>query len=154
MSAAESLFLDTNVLVYAWDRSEPVKGPFAKSLLQQILQTGRPCISVQVLSEFFWTATRKLPFPLTFDEATAEAKRLLALTRVEPLTPDLFTDALDAVGRHGMPLWDAQIFVVAKSNHAAVVLSEDFQHRRVIEGVTFLNPFAADFDIAEVLPPP
>ena len=69
MSGVATLFLDTNVLVYARDRSEPVKGPRAQDLLDKIFQAGPPLISVQVLSEFFWTVTRKLPIPLTPQEA-------------------------------------------------------------------------------------
>jgi predicted nucleic acid-binding protein len=73
MSGVATLFLDTNVLVYARDRSEPVKGSRAQDLLDKIFQAGPPLIRVQVLSEFFWTVTRKLPIPLTPQEAIAEA---------------------------------------------------------------------------------
>jgi predicted nucleic acid-binding protein len=64
MSGVATLFLDTNVLVYARDRSELIKGPHAQDLLSKIFQKGPPLISVQMLSEFFWTVTRKLPLPL------------------------------------------------------------------------------------------
>lgn len=60
MSAVAAVFLDTNLLVYARDRSEPSKGPFAEKLLEDVFLAGRPLLSVQVLSEFFWTVTRKL----------------------------------------------------------------------------------------------
>jgi predicted nucleic acid-binding protein len=50
-----------------------------------------------------------------------------------------------------MPLWDAQILAAARLHGAAFVFSEDFQHRSVVNAVTFLNPFAADFDFDAVL---
>jgi predicted nucleic acid-binding protein len=153
MSGVESLFLDTNVLVYVHDKTEPVKGARARQLLSEVGKAGRPLFSVQVLSEFYWTATRKLPVPMTHDEAVAEAKRLMVIGSVVPLTTDLLTKAFEAAAAHQMPLWDAQIFAAAKLNRATTVLSEDFQHRRTVEGVTFLNPFAADFDLKEILSP-
>ena len=152
MSGVAEVFLDTNILVYARDRSEPSKGPYADKLLQDIFVAGPPLLSVQVLSEFFWTVTRKLAIPLTTDEATAETRRLMAIASVAPLTEEVLKEAIDAVTAHGLPLWDAQIFAAAKLHRASIVLSEDFQHRRVIGPVTFLNPFASDFSPSEILP--
>jgi predicted nucleic acid-binding protein len=151
MSGVAGIFLDTNILVYARDRSELSKGPFAESLLADIFRVGRPLLSVQVLSEFFWTVTRKLPMPLSTGEAAADIRRLIALTYVAPLTEELLEKALDAVGAYGLPLWDAEIYAAAKLHHAMTVLSEDFQHRRIIDSVTFLNPFAPDFVRSEIL---
>ena len=151
MSAVARTFLDTNVVVYPWDRSEISKAPFAEKLLQDVFRAGRPLLSVQVLSEFFWTVTHKLAIPLTADEAAAEIRRLRALAYVALLTEELLEQALDAVTAYGLALWDAQIFAAAKPHYGTTVLSEDFAHRRTIEGVTFLNPFAPDFSISEIL---
>jgi predicted nucleic acid-binding protein len=153
MSAVEKVFLDTNVLVYAHDRGEPAKGPAASALLTRMLAAGKPLLSVQVLSEFYWTVTRKISIPLTHDEAVAEVNRLNALTALLPMTWDLLESALGFVSVYSFALWDAQIFAAARMSGAEVLLSEDFQHRRTIEGVTFLNPFASDFDPNEVLVP-
>lgn len=150
MSAAEALFLDTNVLVYAHDRMETIKGPKAQALLGRIFAVGRPLVSMQVLSEFYWVVTRKIPAPLTHDEATAEIQRFNVLAQVVPLTWEILERALQAVVVHGMALWDAQILAAATVHGGTKVLSEDFQHRRTIDGITFLNPFAPDFDYAEV----
>jgi predicted nucleic acid-binding protein len=153
MSAASAVFLDTNVLVYARDRSELVKGPHAQNLLSNLFAAGQPILSAQVLCEFFWTTTRKLPLPLTETEATAEVHRLIALTRVLPISVDLVEKALELVAAHGLPLWDAQILAAAVLSRASTVLSEDFSHRQTLEGVTFLNPFASDFDPNQILGP-
>jgi predicted nucleic acid-binding protein len=147
MSAA-AIFIDTNLLVYPQDRAETVKGPHADLILKRIFAAGRPLISVQVLSEFYWIVTRKIPSKLTHDEAIAEVLRLNILTRVVPLTWAILDKALQAVPLYGLPLWDAQIFAASVLNGATFVLSEDFQHRRVVEGVTFLNPFDPSFDLS------
>ena len=54
------VFVDTNVLIYARDARDPSKGLRAKEWLERLWleQLGR--ISVQVLSEYYVTVTRKL----------------------------------------------------------------------------------------------
>jgi predicted nucleic acid-binding protein len=150
MSAAGTIFLNTNVLVYAHDRSEAVKGPLASSVLNRIAAAGPPLISIQVLSEFYWTATRKIPAKLTDGQARAEIQRFRALAQIVPLDWSLFDRALQIVNRHGIPLWDAQILAAAAIRGATHVLSEDFQHGQTLEGVTFLNPFDPGFDLSSL----
>lgn len=153
MSVVGSLSLDTNVLVYCYDHNEPVKGPKAQTLLQQVFTAGQPLVSVQVLSEFYWVVTRRIPMRLSHGQAVAEIQRLSTLTRVVPLTSQTLEKALELAGTHGVSLWDAHVLAVSLLNGATRVLSEDGQHRQCIEGVTILNPFAADFDVSEILVP-
>ncbi len=65
---------------------------------------------------------------------------------------DVFLGAMHALSKYQLPLWDAQIFAAAERHGASILLSEDFQHRKQIGTVLFLNPFAADFSMSEVLP--
>ncbi|MGB9776100.1 MAG: PIN domain-containing protein [Anaerolineae bacterium] len=58
------IFLDTNVLVYAYDRSEPEKQQQAIRVLDALVVRGRGAVSTQVLAEFFITVTRKITVPL------------------------------------------------------------------------------------------
>jgi len=63
------VLLDTNILVYAYDRSEPQKQQQAVDILDALVSRQAGAISTQVLGEFFNTVTRKLPAPLTVAEA-------------------------------------------------------------------------------------
>ncbi len=54
-------FADTNVLVYAFDSSEPKKQNTAQNLLKNDGSQGRIILSTQVLQEFFVVVTHKLP---------------------------------------------------------------------------------------------
>jgi len=65
---AESSFLDTNVLVYAFHDDEREKQAQARRLLAD-LPPGELVVSTQVLIEFYSVATRKLFLP----EETAAA---------------------------------------------------------------------------------
>ena len=63
---------------------------------------------------------------------------------------DLVPDAVRGVGDHRMSYYDAQVWAAAKLNQVPVVLSEDFPSGATVEGVTFLDPLAASFDLAEL----
>ncbi|MDA3951701.1 MAG: hypothetical protein PF508_21015 [Spirochaeta sp.] len=68
-----NVFLDTNVLVYANDTAEPKKQGVARTLIKDVLHAGNGVISVQVLSEFWVTVTRKIHTPLSISTARQEA---------------------------------------------------------------------------------
>lgn len=63
-------FVDSNVLVYAHDATAGAKAVRARALLEELWQSERGCLSMQVIQEFFVTVTRKLPRPLDARRAT------------------------------------------------------------------------------------
>ena len=75
-----SVFLDTNVLVYANDATEPGKQHAARTLLKKVLGDENGVISVQVLSEFWVTVTRKIRAPLSLSTARQEAAHCIQKT--------------------------------------------------------------------------
>jgi predicted nucleic acid-binding protein len=145
----DRIFVDTNVLVYAYDRSEPQKQQQALRVLDRLATTGAGVISTQVLSEFFVAVTRKIAAPLSVDEAYERVKNYLQSWTILDLTGMVVLEAIRGVRDHQFNFWDAQIWAVARLNQVAVVFSEDFNVGAVIEGVRFANPFAEDFQIEE-----
>ena len=65
----DKVFIDTNVLVYAYDRAEPTKQQQALTVLDHLAITKTGVITSQVMAEFFVTVTRKITPPLTTEEA-------------------------------------------------------------------------------------
>lgn len=57
------------------------------------------------------------------------------------LTGAVVLEAARGVRDHRMALWDALIWSTAKMNQIPAVLSEDFSHNSMIEGVRFIDPF-------------
>jgi predicted nucleic acid-binding protein len=145
----DRIFVDTNVLVYAYDRSEPQKQQQALRVLDRLAMTGAGVISTQVLSEFFVAVTRKIAAPLSVDEAYERVKNYLQSWTILDLTGMVVLEAIRGVRDHQFNFWDAQIWAVARLNQVAVVFSEDFNAGAVIEGARFANPFAEDFQIEE-----
>ena len=144
-----SVFVDTNVLVYASDQSEPQKQRQALRVLDRLAVTGVGVISTQVLSEFFVAVTRKIATPLSVDQAYDSVKNYLQSWRLLDLTGMVVLEAVRGVRDHQFNFWDAQIWAVARLNQIAVVFSEDFNVGAVVEGVRFVNSFAEDFQIDE-----
>jgi len=140
-----AVLVDTNVLVYAHDRGEPKKQAQAIKVLNYLQVTGQGRLSVQCLSEFFSITTRGKQPKLALDAAAQQVERLAHSFPVHNLTPLTVIEATRGVRDHSMAYYDAQIWASARLNQIQVVFSEDFSSGSTLEGVRFVNPFAADF---------
>ena len=65
----DSNFIDTNILVYAYDTNDPAKQEYAQQLLRNCISDDTAVLSAQVLSEFFTVVTTCIPDPLSVEEA-------------------------------------------------------------------------------------
>jgi predicted nucleic acid-binding protein len=132
--------VDTNILLYANDRNETIKRIRAIELIDQLSAAGELVMSAQCLNEFSAVALRR---GVPISEVRTRVETLHDLGEVLPLTDEITLAALEVVERHMLSFWDALIWAVAKKADLAVVISEDFQHGRVLDGVTFVDPFRA-----------
>jgi predicted nucleic acid-binding protein len=132
-------FFNTNVLVYADDRAAPAKQRRAIELVAEHRRARSGVVSLQVLQEYFVTVTRKLHL----DPKVARRKVEL-LSEFDLVVPDLddVLAAIDLYRLHGFSFWDALVLRAAKEAACIVLLSEDLQSGRVIDGVRIVNPFA------------
>lgn len=133
-------FVDTNVLVYANDKTAGHKRDTAKALVSQLWESGRGCLSVQVLQELFVTVTRKLPHPLDADTAGVMLSDF-AHWQVHAPSPDDVLAAVDIHRRHGLSFWDAMILRSAGALGCEVLYTEDLNSGQVYDGVQAHNPF-------------
>lgn len=143
-----AILIDTNVLVYAHERREPVKQAQAIRMLERLHLTGSGRLSVQCLAEFFRAATRGPSPILPLVDAMEQTQRLARAWPIFDVTPFIVIEAMRGVRDYQLPYWDAQIWGTARLNQIAVVFSEDFNSGSTLEGVRFVNPFASDFDLS------
>jgi predicted nucleic acid-binding protein len=132
-------FFDTNVLVYQDDKSSPVKQGRALALFSDHFKKGTAALSLQVLQEYFNTATRKLNL------APDKAQRRVEIFSLANVVKFEVTDVISAIELHrltNVSFWDALIIHAARVSGATVLYSEDFQHGSVLAGVQVVNPFA------------
>jgi predicted nucleic acid-binding protein len=140
---ADRIMVDTNVLLYAYDRGEPSKQPQALAVLDHLAVDGLGVLTSQVLAEFFVNAGLNL---LTTEEAYCIQNYLLSWEILDTTGP-IVLEAVRGVRTYQMAYWDAQIWASAKMNQIPVVFSEDFGDGVIIEGVRFVNPFSAGFNL-------
>ncbi|MGA9529926.1 MAG: PIN domain-containing protein [Terriglobales bacterium] len=131
-------FLDTNILVYTDDPAAPAKQRIALDLVATHRRASTGVVSLQVLQEYFVTVTRKLQV----DPQIARRKVEL-LAEFDVASPDIadILAAIDLHRLHGLSFWDALIVRSAKQAGCSVLLSEDMQNTREIEGLRVVNPF-------------
>ena len=134
----ERVFLDTNVIVYADDKSAGEKRARALALLGELVAGSRAVVSTQVLQEYFVVATRKLGVPPDVARRKVEA---LSLLDVVIIRPDLVLAAIDLHRLHAISLWDALIVRCARAAGCARIFSDDLQDGQVFDGVRIENPF-------------
>jgi len=149
--ASASVFLDTNVLVYAYDPADRAKQGVAAALVAELAGRQAAAISTQVLSEFFNSLVRKVKPALPMEQALESLRFHMGAWTVIGHTAELVLQAALSARSHKINFWDAQIWAAARMNGIPVVLSEDFASGSAIDGVRFVNPFAAGFRLADWL---
>ncbi len=141
MSEGEGpFFLDSNILIYAFDTSEPTKRSRSRALIER-LPAEAIVLSAQVVNEFYFTVTRKLRPSVPAAEAE-EAVRGLSGFRILPLDYRLSLSAMDLVRKHQLSIWDALIIESALHGRCRTLFSEDFQDGRKYGTLQVTNPFA------------
>ncbi len=136
--SAERITLDTNILIYAIDRDAGERHQKARTLIHDVAY--QDCVlTLQALSEFVAVATRKGKLSVADARAYVQDWQLLFPTVLPTLAT--LTRAIDAIEQHKLAFWDAMLWATAKQAGVTLLLSEDCQHDRELEGVRFRNPF-------------
>jgi predicted nucleic acid-binding protein len=144
---AHRIMVDTNILLYAYDRAEPVRQPRALAVLDVLVKRRMGVLTPQVLAEFYVNAMHKLEPPLTGEEAYERIQSYMLSWEIIELTGPIVLEAARGARIHKMAYWDAQIWASARLHQVPVIFCEDFSGGAVIEGVRFINPVADDFDL-------
>ncbi len=133
-------FVDTNVVLYAYDQREPERSAIAKEILADLWRTRDGLVSTQVLQELYVNLTRKLRVVIPRSKARALVARYGRWSVHAVTTADIL-EAAELEQRHSLSFLDALIVVAAIRSGAERILSEDLQHGRTFSGVRVENPF-------------
>lgn len=135
MTSRTSVFLDSNILIYAI-ADDPRRTDPALALVE-----AGGTISAQVRTEVSHVLRRKRG--LDWGEIGAVMGLFTGLLEVVPVTAAAAAAALSIAEETGYSIWDAQILATAIESGCATLLSEDMQHGRRIGPVEIRNPFRA-----------
>lgn len=134
-------FVDSNILVYAYDNTQGDKHQKAITLLENLWSAGVGCLSVQVLQEFYYNITRKSAKPLSPSEAAQVIEDFSDWIIHRPGIRDVLA-AIELLQRHNISFWDAMILRSAMQCNCARLWTEDLSNGQRYEDVTVTNPFA------------
>ena len=138
MKEDNSIFIDTNILVYAYDSSAGEKHKKAVALFDRLAEEERvPSISSQVLNELAVNLIRKGQSINVVKNIMTDHCQWNVITHQSLDT----VEALDLMERWKLSFWDALILLAAHRSGASVLWSEDFNDRQNYHGIVVKNPF-------------
>lgn len=136
---SDKCFVDTNILVYAHDRSAGIKHDKACLLLEQLWDSGEGVLSTQVLQELCVSLRRKISSPLPIHEVRALMRDYSAWEIVTNDSGSIL-QALEIEERYKVSFWDALIIQAAESSGATILFSEDLTDGQDYKTVRVVNP--------------
>ena len=132
-------FVDTNVLLYAVSALSEEAGKSDRALA--LLRQGNLALSVQVLQEFYYQATRPSRQAAITHEQALEFIESIGSFPVQGITLDLFRAAAAISRRFGLSYWDGAILAAARAAGCDAVYSEDLSAEQDYDGLRVIDPF-------------
>jgi predicted nucleic acid-binding protein len=133
-------FVDTNILVYAHEGGAGAKHRKAVELISRLAEEQSGAISLQVLSEFYVTATKKLG--MKSEEAEDTIADLKSWIIHRPSYDDLLRSC-QIHRQHKVSWWDALIINSAVELGCDILWSEDLDAGRRYRSLIIRNPFTS-----------
>jgi predicted nucleic acid-binding protein len=131
--------LDSNILIYAELEPESEKGTRSADAILRAARDG--VIPAQVLGEYLRFVQRRAP--AAFEGAIRQAFMYQAVFLTPPTTVAMIQKAADLARANRIQMWDCVVCAACIQAGASVLLTEDMQDGRIIEGMRLMNPFAA-----------
>ena len=133
-------FVDTNVLMYAISEDPAEAGK--RDRARDVLSERDLAVSVQVLQEFYFQATRPARARRLSSESALRFLEPILLFRIQAMTPDVFLDAVDISLRFQLSYWDGAIIAAAQILGCEAIYTEDLNPGQRYGPIRALNPFA------------
>lgn len=134
----DKIFLDTNILVYLQNHSEPQKQIHCRKVLNALEAKTAFVLSTQVLQEFYMVMTRKLGADPVQIKSIIQQFRKFEVVLIDG---DVIVGAIDLSVLNQISFWDALIVAAAQKANCSTVLTEDLNEGQNIGGVRIVNPF-------------
>jgi predicted nucleic acid-binding protein len=132
----DKVFIDTNILIYAYSITETDK----RNITFTILESYSIVIGVQVINEFIWTMNRK--FNINYDKLEVLVDRFWKKFKVSLINKFSIEKALKIAQDYKYSYWDSLIIASALENECSILFTEDMHDGQLIEGVLKIkNPY-------------
>ncbi len=138
---SDRYFLDTNIIVYAYESEDLNKQKIAKELIIKGVSNNTASISYQVIQEFVNVATKKFKSPIKWSDCQLFIDRSLALIWDVNPNKELIYSAINIAERWKYSFYNSLIIAAALEAGCSTLYSEDLQHKQKIYSVQIINPF-------------
>ena len=133
-------FVDTNVLLYAVSEDPAEAGK--REQARNVLNEPDLALSVQVLQEFYFQATRSARARRLSSDRALHFLEPILLFHIQSMTPAVFLDAVDISRRFQLSYWDGAIIAAARVLGCEAIYTEDLNPGQHYGAVRAVNPFA------------
>ena len=140
----EIFLIDTNILVYSYDASEPEKQNICSALIKKCwMQETSYAIALQNLSEFYVVVTKKIEHPVSKDIAKKIITDIIEFDNWQVLGTNetSVTTAIDLSIKYQIHYWDALLCAAMKQNEITNVFTENTRDFGKIPWIKAVNPF-------------
>lgn len=141
MNGNSRTLIDTNILVYANDNSEPAKQDICRKLIDEKTLSGQCFLSAQNLGEFYWTVTRKTEILLPAETAKYAIHFFCKVFQISHYSAETVKEAVNFCVSHRLQFWDALIAATMLENSISIIYTENVKDFSKIPGITAINPF-------------
>jgi predicted nucleic acid-binding protein len=136
--------IDTNILAYSLDATEPAKQARARAFIDGVFASAEATlIPWQVAVELLaclrkWESTGRI----SNDDVQARFSEFLTVWQLALPTAKLFQTSFRLRERYSLSHWDSLLIAACKEAGVNRLYSEDMQHGADYDGVSTVNPFA------------
>jgi predicted nucleic acid-binding protein len=142
------VFVDANVLLYAFDDAYPDKRDRSRAWLAACWSARCGRLSTQVLNEFYANARKRFRDAVSAGDARAEVRRFQEWMpwQIDQATIET---AWAIESRYAFDYWDSLMVSAAQHMGCTLLLTEDLQHDQRIDGLRVVNPFLVGPEILD-----
>ena len=140
----ELVLIDSNILSYVFDESEPEKHTICNELVAECWKRKRDfAVSVQNLSEFYVVVTKKISNPIP----ERVAKKFIELIidfqgwHVFNYNAQTIKSAIGISTKNGIHYWDALVAATMRENNVFSIYTENGKDFKKIPWIKIINPF-------------
>lgn len=139
-------FIDTNILVFAFNKGARAKHEKARNLLEQFLNGQKQgIISIQILSEFYVVITKKISNPLSSEEGEEIIQEIInSPIGVLNFNEKTVVKAIKLSRESGVHYWDCLIGTTMKENNIEKIYTDNVKDFKEISDLEVINPFKED----------
>ena len=137
----ELQLIDTNILVYAYDKSYLKKHKIAKVVVKTSWQTKSGVLSIQNLAEFYSIITRKVQKPIAISKAKQIILDLIEGFEILRYSEQTIVSAIDNQMIYGIPFRDSLIVATMEENGIDTIITENEKDFKKVEWLNVINPF-------------